>query len=984
MKQILLLLLTFCFVQTAFAQQYDPVDWSFDSKQISDTEYDIIYKSKIDKGWYVYSQYLASDEGPVATSVNYEGEKAFKTSGKSTEAGGKKAGYDAMFGMDVVKFKGDYTITQRIKVTDASKPVTGYLTFMTCNDKMCLPPTDVDFTVKLASGSVKPPVEKEVTETPQTTPTVETPKVVQPAVDAAKIAADKAAQQKAAVEALAKEQAQKAAAEKAAVQQQIDEEYAKRKAAQEKALAKQQEQTRQQADKMKAAEAKAKAQAEKAKSKAEAAQQSAEEKKKEVEKVIDEAEDGKKVGLENLEKLKDIPEDLGNIANFNINTNIDEGILNPVKWTFGSKKISNREYELVYTGTIDEGWNVYTQFIEGDDGPVPTSINYEGEKAFKLVGKGVETGNKKSGYDAIFDLDLTKFKETYIITQKIYTDTPKDLVSGYLTFMACDDSKCLPPEDIDFSIVPADEKTIAFAVNTANAQKASLKEPINACIKKQSLGSLWKIFLMGMIGGFIAILTPCVFPMIPLTVSYFTKGNVSKTKGITNAAIFGLSIIVIYVTLGTALTLAFGPQIMNAISTNMLLNLLFFFLFVIFAISFFGFFEITLPSSWGNATDRMADKGGLIGIFFMAFTLGIVSFSCTGPIIGTLLVESFNGTGPSVLGGKLPLAPPAGMLGFATALALPFTLFAAFPAWLKSLPKSGGWMTTVKVVLGFLELALALKFLSLVDLTQHWGILKYEVFMGLWILIFGLMGLYLFGAFRFPHDSPKGTPISMGRKGFGLASLLFAAYLSLGLTTDKELGTYKALSVMSGLAPSTQYAIFKDDHSNSCPLKLDCFKNYEEGLAYAKKVKKPIMLDFTGYGCVNCRKMEEHVWPREGVLEKLKEDYVLISLYVDDKTKLAEPYISDFDGKKKRNIGNKWADFQAKNFDNNSQPYYVLLSHDGQQLLTNPTGYPEEGTNDKKAKFFDKFLQCGLDAFYGKVCKDCKPKEVDKKLGMND
>jgi len=694
--------------------------------------------------------------------------------------------------------------------------------------------------------------------------------------------------------------------------------------------------------------------------------------KKAVENAIDKADGGSTALL-----------DLG------IDNAANDGILQPVKWSFGSKKLADGEYELIFASKVEKGWYIYSQYLESDEGPVATTIEYEDAKAFTPVGKSTETGDKRSGYDAMFDMNIVKFKDDFTITQKIKTANPKQAIAGYLTFMVCDDSKCLPPEDVDFSIIPAEEKAIAFAANTGktnttSAKQASLKEPVNACIEKQSLGSLWKIFLLGMIGGFIAILTPCVFPMIPLTVGYFTKGKVTKAKGITNAIIYGLSIIVIYVALGTALTLAFGPQIMNAISTNMILNLLFFFLFVIFAISFFGYFEITLPSSWGNATDRMADKGGLIGIFFMAFTLGIVSFSCTGPIIGTLLVESFNGTGPSILGGRLPLAPPAGMMGFALALALPFTLFAAFPSWLKTLPKSGGWMTTVKVVLGFLELALALKFLSLVDLTQHWGILKYEVFMGLWILIFALMGLYLFGMIRFPHDAPKGSPISMGRKGFGLASLLFAGYLCLGLTTDEELGTYKALSVMSGLAPSTQYAIFKDDHSNDCPLKLDCFKDYEAGLAHAKAVKKPIMLDFTGYGCVNCRKMEEHVWPREGVLEKLKEDYVLISLYVDDKEKLSQPYISDFDGKKKRTIGNKWADFQAKNFDNNSQPYYVLLSHDGEQLLTNPTGYPEEGSNSGKAKFFDKFLKCGLDAFYGKVCTDCKPKEDDKKLGMND
>ena len=963
MKQILFSLLTFFLVQTAFAQQYDPVDWSFEAKAVSGDEYDLIYKAKIDKGWYVYSQYLPSDEGPVATSVEYEGEKAFTTSGKSIEAGDKKSGYDAMFDMDVIKFKKDYTITQRIKVTDVSKPVTGYLTFMTCNDKMCLPPTDVDFSIKLPVGSAPKAEEKPAT-TVVTTPTPTTSTTIPATTQTSTPAATTTITKAETAQEQARTQAQAEAEKKAAVQKQIDAEYAKSKAAADNARKEAQEQALKQREKQQAA---AKSAQEKM-SKEKAAKEKAD-MKKAVENAIDKADGGGTA-------LIDISGD---------NAVANDGISQPVKWSFGSKKLADGEYELIYSSKVDKGWYVYSQFIEGDDGPIPTIITYDDDKAFQLVGKGVESGDKKSGYDAIFDMEITKFKGDFTITQKIKTSNPDTPIAGYLTFQTCDDSKCLPPEDIDFSIIPSEEKAIAFAANRrANnndkIKQASLKEPVNPCIEKQSLGSLWKIFLLGMIGGFIAILTPCVFPMIPLTVGYFTKGKVSKTKGITNAIIFGLSIIAIYVTLGTALTLAFGPQIMNAISTNMWLNLLFFFLFVIFAISFFGYFEITLPSSWGNATDRMADKGGLIGIFFMAFTLGIVSFSCTGPIIGTLLVESFNGTGPSLFGGRLPLAPPAGMLGFAVALALPFTMFAAFPSWLKTLPRSGGWMTTVKVVLGFLELALALKFLSLVDLTQHWGILKYEVFMALWILIFGLMGLYLFGAFRFPHDSPKGSPISMGRKGFGLASLLFSAYLCLGLTTDKELGTYNALSVMSGLAPSTQYAIFKDDHSNDCPLKLDCFKDYEAGLAHAKAVKKPIMLDFTGYGCVNCRKMEEHVWPREGVLDKLKEDYVLISLYVDDKKKLSEPYISDFDGKKKRTIGNKWADFQAKNFDNNSQPYYVLLSHDGEQLLTNPTGYPEEGSNTGKAKFFDKFLQCGLDAFYGKVCTDCKPKE----LGMND
>jgi len=948
MRYISLLMLALGFVQTTFAQQYDPVKWSFEAKSVSGTEYDLIYKGKIEKGWYVYSQYLASDEGPVATSVEYEGEKAFTTAGKSTEAGGKKAGYDAMFDMDVVKFKTDYTITQRIKVTDASKPVTGFLTFMTCNDKMCLPPTDVDFTIKL-------PLSASTTTT--TTPAATKPVATPTPAPATIITPPTVTQNPTSNVATGRDLSADADAEKIATQKQIDAEYARRKAAADNARQQADEQVREQ------------------KATQESATKSAQEK------MAEEKADMKKAVENAIDKVGGSVAGIVDIGSDNAAAN--SGILEPVKWSFGSRKTAEGEYELIYTGKIDKDWYVYSQFNDDEDGPIPTSINYD-TKGLELIGVGSESGDKKTGYDAIFDMKVTKFKNVYTIIQKIKTTNADAPIEGYLTFMTCDNSKCLPPEDIDFSIVPAAEKVVGMAgAASINKKQASLQKPINGCIEKQKLGSLWTIFLLGMIGGFIAILTPCVFPMIPLTVGYFTKGNVKKAKGISNALIFGLSIIVIYVTLGTALTLAFGPQIMNAISTSMILNLLFFFLFVIFAFSFFGYFEITLPSSWGNATDRMADKGGLIGIFFMAFTLGIVSFSCTGPIIGTLLVESFNGTGPSLFGGKLPLAPPAGMLGFATALALPFTLFAAFPAWLKSLPKSGGWMTTVKVVLGFLELALALKFLSLVDLTQGWGLFKYEIFMALWVLIFALMGLYLLGLFRFPHDAPKGSPLSLGRKGLGLASIVFAAYLCLGLTTDEELGTYRALSVMSGLAPSTQYAIFKEGKS-TCPLKLSCFKDYEAGLAHAKLVKKPIMLDFTGYGCVNCRKMEEHVWPNDKVLKKLRNDYVVISLYVDDKTLLEEPYVSDFDGKKKRNIGNKWADFQAKTFDNNSQPYYVLLSHDGQQLLTNPTGYPSEGTNDNKAKFFNKFLQCGLDAFYNNVCKECKPKKKAKKLGMNN
>ncbi|MCB0616035.1 MAG: thioredoxin family protein, partial [Phaeodactylibacter sp.] len=469
-----------------------------------------------------------------------------------------------------------------------------------------------------------------------------------------------------------------------------------------------------------------------------------------------------------------------------------------------------------------------------------------------------------------------------------------------------------------------------------------------------------------------------VFPMIPLTVSFFTKSSQDRASGIRNALIYGLSIIVIYVSIGLMITAFFGGDALNVLSTNWIANTLFFVIFIAFAFSFFGYYEITLPSSWANKSDTMADRGGLLGIFFMAFTLAIVSFSCTGPIIGSALVQSATDK----------LGPFIVMLGFSSALALPFALFAAFPGWLNSLPKSGGWMNSVKVVLGFLELALALKFLSVADMTMHWNILPYELFMGAWVLIFAAMTAYLFGLIRFPHDSPV-KKLSITRGSFAFLSLALTLYLATGFFYNGETKSYNSLKLMSGLAPPATYNILLPDTKDGlntdikarypsftkCANNLDCFKNYAEGMAYAKEVKKPVLLDFTGYGCVNCRKTEEHIWVADEVKNKLSGDFVLVSLYVDDRKALEETLLSIPRQEKLRNVGNKWADFQIVNFEQNSQPLYVMMSPD-ERVLAAPRGY-KEGVED-----YAEFLECGLDT-YEQVSDEQKKEKEDKRLGVN-
>ncbi len=643
-------------------------------------------------------------------------------------------------------------------------------------------------------------------------------------------------------------------------------------------------------------------------------------------------------------------------------------ILSPVTWDYKIEKLNDEEYLLKYTATAEDGWTVYSQFTS-DDGPVPTSILYEEGEHYTIVDRSVEKGHKKQGMDSYFDVEVTKFlsDEPFVIEHKIKVNDSNKEIKGSLEFMACDDSKCLPLDFIDFTFNPGnllagtDNTPLVGDVvdNTIPSIIASLENPTAECGGVQELSTnLWLTFIFGFIGGLLALLTPCVFPMIPLTVSFFTKDT--KRKGWMNGAIYGLSIIVIYVALGILLTAFFGADALNRLSTNWIANTLFFLIFIFFAFSFFGFYEITLPSSWSNKSDKMADKGGIIGIFFMAFTLAIVSFSCTGPIIGSAIVESASSkVGPAVV-----------MSGFATALAIPFGLFAAFPSWLNTLPRSGSWMTSVKVVLGFVELALAFKFLSVADLTNHWGFLRYELFMGIWILVAVLTVLYLFGIIKFPHDSPVKKINGVRWSFIGLFAAA-AIYLATGFRFNDRTEAYASKPLLSGIAPPAHYNFLLPDPEldpelsrrfssyKKCANNLDCFTDYYEGLEYAKEVEKPIFLDFTGHGCVNCRKTEEHIWIKDDVYFKLKDDFVLVSLYCDDDKPLDEVLISKSRNKKLRDVGNMWTDFQVVNFRSNSQPLYGMMTPD-EEMIGLPRGY-EPGV-----KGYVEFLECGLDNFNNK------------------
>lgn len=653
-------------------------------------------------------------------------------------------------------------------------------------------------------------------------------------------------------------------------------------------------------------------------------------------------------------------------------------IQEPVTFTQELRKVSATEAEIIFTGKIDKGWHVYSTDL-GDGGPIAATLEVEQLSGATLDGKLTPRGNEISDYDKLFEMQVRWFENEAQFVQRLKLTGGPWRIEGYLEYGACNDQNCLPPTDIDFSFsgtaeVPTAVSAIPAATSAAVTEPLPIEETPTAVVASTDtptvdasegaggIGSaLWApvvdqlqalgetsgttdrswlyIFFAGFLGGLLALFTPCVWPIIPMTVSFFLKRSKDKKKGIRDAITYGLAIIVIYVTLGLAVTLIFGASALNALSTNAIFNIFFFLMLVIFAASFFGAFEITLPSKWTTAVDNKAEETtGLISIFLMAFTLSLVSFSCTGPIIGFLLVE-VSTTGSI-------LAPTIGMLGFAIALALPFTLFALFPTWLKQMPKSGGWMNVIKVTLGFIELAFALKFLSVADLAYGWHLLDRETFLALWIVIFALLGVYLLGKIKFPHDDDY-IRVSVPRFFMALISLAFAVYMVPGLWG----APLKAVSAFAPPMYTQDLNLYKNEvHAQ--------FDDYDLGMEYARRVGKPVMLDFTGYGCVNCRKMELAVWTDNTVADLMNNEYVLITLYVDNKTKLPEPITVQENGKERklRTLGDKWSYLQRVKFGANAQPFYVLIDNDGNPLNKS---YAYDEDVDK----YVEFLQTGLNNY---------------------
>ena len=668
-------------------------------------------------------------------------------------------------------------------------------------------------------------------------------------------------------------------------------------------------------------------------------------------------------------------------------------IKDPVKFKTELTPLSDTEAEVVFTAAIDKGWHVYSTDL-GDGGPISATFNVDNKSGVELVGKLKPVGKEVATFDKLFEMKVRYFENTAKFVQKVKFTGGAYAIEGYLEYGACDDESCLPPTQVPFKFSGVAKAGNAAATKTEQSKaeqpeqkvvdKADKKEEATPVASKDSSAmmelvpattteaatdiqpavassELWKpvisdlqalgeehgqedmswiyIFITGFLGGLLALFTPCVWPIIPMTVSFFLKRSKDKKKGIRDAWTYGASIVVIYVALGLAITLIFGASALNALSTNAIFNILFFLMLVIFAASFFGAFEIRLPSKWGNAVDSKAESTtGLLSIFLMAFTLSLVSFSCTGPIIGFLLVQ-VSTTGSVV-------APAIGMLGFAIALALPFTLFALFPSWLKSMPKSGGWMNVIKVTLGFLELAFALKFLSVADLAYGWRLLDRETFLALWIVIFALLGFYLLGKIKFPHDDDD-NKVGVTRFFMALISLAFAVYMVPGLWG----GPLKAVSAFAPPMQTQDFNLYKNEvHAK--------FDDYDLGMEYARLNGKPVMLDFTGYGCVNCRKMEAAVWTDPKVSDLINNDYVLITLYVDNKTPLTEPVKIIENGSERtlRTVGDKWSYLQRVKFGANAQPFYVLLDNQGKPLNKS------YAYNEDIPKYIE-FLQTGLENY---------------------
>lgn len=631
----------------------------------------------------------------------------------------------------------------------------------------------------------------------------------------------------------------------------------------------------------------------------------------------------------------------------------------PVHWKFASSKIGENKYAVSFTANIDSGWHLYSQFLESG-GPVPTSFKFDSTPGLTLDSNVTEKPVARSGFDESFQMTIRYHEHQVVFTQVVNAKDPNIPLTGSLNYMVCSGQKCLPPSDMVFEIPLTGALKQEAQNNTQYSKETSQPKLQSQAVENNTSQdhSLLGIFIAGFLGGLAAFFLPCIYPMVPLTVSFFTKRSGTRNQGIRAASIYGLSIIAIYVGLGLLITTIFGASALNEAASSAAFNLLFFIILLIFALSFLGAFEIRLPSFFVNKIDQKSEGGGWIGLFFMAFTLALVSFSCTGPLIGTLLVEAVSKG--SYLG------PALGMFGFSLALALPFTAFAIFPSWLKALPKSGGWLNSVKVSLGLLELALAFKYLTNVDLAYHWGLLSRDLFLGIWIIIFGVLSFYLLGKIRLSHDSEVSS-LSIPRLILAMITLVFTIYLVPGLFGAPLKGISGwlppqstqqfTLSGASSAASTTSSTGHKYAGLFHAPDNIDAFYDYDEGLAYAKEVNKPVLLDFTGWSCTNCRKMEASVWSDPEVLKRLKNDYILISLYVDDRTALdeSEKYTSKTSAKTIKTLGQKWSDLQETLFDTNAQPFYVVLGPDGQ-----PAAKPR--AFDLNVKAYTKFLDQGIAA----------------------
>lgn len=663
-------------------------------------------------------------------------------------------------------------------------------------------------------------------------------------------------------------------------------------------------------------------------------------------------------------------------------------IVNPVHWSWKAEQVKDEEYKVVFTALIDKPWHTYGMYIQ-EGGPVKTSFTFDKNADVELLGKMTESGPKvKEGMDDVFGINVKLFEEKAVFEQRIKIKNPTTL-KGSFEFMVCDDKSCLPPDTKKFSLeiskTEAKKKPLTKSDTLANAaapaapisgqkadsgqaskkaaddlaangtlsayyrhffDKTRFAKAVNDCGQKEEPLTTWLAFVLGFAGGLLALLTPCVFPMIPLTVSFFTKRGEDKARGKFESVFYGISIMLIFFLLSVPfLVFNLSSNTLNALSTNMWLNLFFFIIFLVFAFSFFGYYEIALPSSFATRIDNASNAGGLIGIFFMALTLVVVSFSCTGPILGTLL-----GSMSTAPNGKLNLV--VGMTSFGLAMGLPFTLFALFPNLLKSLPRSGGWMDSLKKVLGFVELILAMKFLSNADLVGHWGLLKREVFLGVWVLLGLALFLYLIGVLKFKSETGANymAPARVAVMAVVLAFTLYCAYGAAG----------HDLPLLSGFPPPNYYSVF--ERKTQCPDDLSCFHDYDEAVAYARKQNKPIFIDFTGYNCANCRRMEENIWKDQSVYQRLSQKFVLVSLYVDDyQRRLPDSlnYVSPVNGEQRSSYGHKWSDLQAICFNTNTQPQYALISPDEKLLNSTWKGY------DPDPRKFQGFLDCGLDAFHG-------------------